>query len=134
MGSGISWLLDVDIKSFFDTLDHGKRREIIGQRVRDGVVTRLINKWLKAGVMEAGTVSYRDEGTPQGGIISPLLSNIYLHEVLDKWFANEVKVRLKCRAFLVRYADDFVMGFECEEDAQRVYAVLSKRFEKWGLR
>jgi hypothetical protein len=78
--------------------------------------------------------SYRDEGTPQGGIISPLLSNIFLHEVLDKWFAHEVKVRLKGRAFLVRYADDFVMGFEYEEDARRVYAVLPKRFEKWGLR
>ena len=134
MGSGVSWLLDVDIRSFFDTLDHRKLREIIGLRVRDGVVTRLINKWLKAGVMEEGTVSYKDEGTPQGGIISPLLSNIYLHEVLDKWFAHEVKVRLKGHAFLVRYADDFVMGFEYEEDARRVYAVLPKRFEKWGLR
>ena len=130
----VSWLLDVDIKSFFDTLDHGKLREILDQRVRDGVVRRLIDKWLKAGVMEEGIVSYREDGTPQGGIISPLLSNIYLHEVLDKWFANEVKVRLKGRAFLIRYADDFVMGFECEEDARRVYAVLPKRFEKWGLR
>ena len=134
MRTRVSWLLDVDIKSFFDTLDHGKLREILDQRVRDGVVRRLIDKWLKAGVMEEGIVSYREDGTPQGGIISPLLSNIYLHEVLDKWFANEVKVRLKGRTFLIRYADDFVMGFEFEEDARRVYAVLPKRFEKWGLR
>jgi RNA-directed DNA polymerase len=91
-------------------------------------------KWLKAGVMEAGVLSYRQEGTPQGGVVSPILSNIYLHEVLDTWFDEEVKVRLKGRAFLVRYADDCVMGFEYEEDARRVYAVLPKRFEKYGLR
>jgi hypothetical protein len=79
-------------------------------------------------------LSYREQGTPQGGVVSPILSNIYLHEVLDKWFAYEVKARLKGRAFLVRYADDFVMGFECEEDAKRVYAVLPKRFGKYGLK
>ena len=105
----------------------------MSQRVRDGVVRRLIDKWLKAGVMEAGELSYREKGTPQGGVISPILSNIYLHEVLDKWFAHQVKACLKGRAFLVRYADDFVMGFECEQDAQRVYAVLPKRFGKYGL-
>jgi Reverse transcriptase (RNA-dependent DNA polymerase) len=82
----------------------------------------------------AGVLSYRQEGTPQGGVVSPILSNIYLHEVLDTWFDEEVKVRLKGRAFLVRYADDCVMGFEYEEDARRVYAVLPKRFEKYGLR
>ena len=133
MDNQVKWVLDVDIRSYFDTLDHAKLREIVSQRVQDGVVRKLIGKWLKAGVMEAGVLSYREQGTPQGGVISPILSNIYLHEVLDKWFAREVKVRLKGRAFLVRYADDFVMGFECEEDAQRVYAVLPKRFEKYGL-
>ena len=133
MDNQVKWILDVDIRSYFDTLDHAKLREIVSQRVQDGVVRRLIGKWLKAGVMEAGALSYRDQGTPQGGVISPILSNIYLHEVLDKWFVQEVKVRLKGRAFLVRYADDFVMGFEREEDAQRVYAVLPKRFGKYGL-
>jgi RNA-directed DNA polymerase len=133
MDNQVRWILDVDIRSYFDTLDHAKLREIVSQRVQDGVVRRLIGKWLKAGVMEAGALSYREQGTPQGGVISPILSNIYLHEVLDKWFVHEVKVRLKGRAFLVRYADDFVMGFESEEDAQRVYAVLPKRFGKYGL-
>jgi RNA-directed DNA polymerase len=133
MDNRVSWILDVDIRSYFDTLDHAKLREIVGQRVQDGVVKRLIDKWLKAGVREAGVLSYREQGTPQGGVVSPILSNIYLHEVLDKWFAYEVKARLKGRAFLVRYADDFVMGFECEEDAKRVYAVLPKRFGKYGL-
>jgi RNA-directed DNA polymerase len=106
MDNRVSWILDVDIRSYFDTLDHAKLREIVGQRVQDGVVKRLIDKWLKAGVREAGVLSYREQGTPQGGVVSPILSNIYLHEVLDKWFAHEVKARLKGRAFLVRYADD----------------------------
>jgi group II intron reverse transcriptase/maturase len=133
MDKQVRWIVDVDIRSYFDTLDHAKLREIVSQRVRDGVVRRLIDKWLKAGVMEAGELSYREKGTPQGGVVSPILSNIYLHEVLDKWFAHEVKACLKGRAFMVRYADDFVMGFECEQDAQRVYAVLPKRFGKYGL-
>jgi len=93
MDNQVRWILDVDIRSYFDTLDHAKLREIVSQRVRDGVVRKLIDKWLKAGVMEAGELSYRAQGTPQGGVISPILSNIYLHEVLDKWFAHEVKVR-----------------------------------------
>ena len=129
----VRWMLDVDIKAFFDTLDHQHLRQILDRRMRDGVVRRLIDKWLKAGVMEQGTLSYRDEGTPQGGVISPLLSNIYLHEVLDLWFEREVQPRMKGRAFLVRYADDFVIGFEHEEDARRVHNVLPKRFERYGL-
>ena len=134
MDNQVRWILDVDIRSYFDTLDHAKLREIVSQGERDfAVVRKLIDKWLKAGVMEAGELGYRAQGTPAGGVISPILSNIYLHEVLDKWFAHEVKVRLKGRAFLVRYADDFVMGFEYEEDAQRVHAVLPKRFGKYGL-
>jgi hypothetical protein len=97
------------------------------------VVLRLIDKWLNAGVLEDGIISYPEAGTPQGGVISPLLANIYLHYVLDVWFEDVVKPRLKGRAFLVRYADDFVMGFACEEDARRVLAVLSQRFGKYGL-
>ena len=107
MNNQITWVLEVDIKSFFDALEHAKLREIISHRVTDGVISRLISKWLKAGVMEKGQLSYREEGTPQGGVISPLLSNIFLDEVLDKWYAHTVQPRLKRRAMLVRYADDF---------------------------
>jgi len=117
----------------FDTLDHAHLRALLQQRVRDGVLLRLIGKWLNAGVLEEGTLTYPEAGTPQGGVISPLLANVYLHYVLDDWFEQVVKPCLKGRAFLVRYADDFVMGFSCEEDARRVLAVLPKRFGKYGL-
>ena len=131
MGGG--WVVEVDIKKFFDTLDHGHLREFLRQRVRDGVLLRLIGKWLNAGVMEAGCIASSDTGTPQGGVISPLLANVFLHEVLDKWFEREVQPRLKGRAFLVRYADDFVIGCSCEEDARRIMGVLPHRFGKYGL-
>jgi group II intron reverse transcriptase/maturase len=127
------WVLEVDIKKFFDTLEHSHLQEILRQRVRDGVLLRLLGKWLHAGVLEAGAVSYPEAGSPQGGVISPLLSNIYLHEVLDVWFEREVKPRLRGRAFLLRYADDFVLVFSQEEDARRVLDVLPKRFGKYGL-
>lgn len=130
-GGGV--VLEVDIRKFFDTLDHGHLREILRRRVRDGVLLRLIGKWLNAGVQEAGALSYPEEGSPQGGVISPILSNIFLHEVLDTWFEGEVKPRLKGRAQLVRYADDFVVVFSCAEDACRVMEVLPKRFAKYGL-
>ncbi len=132
MGGG--WVLEVDIESFFDTVDHGLLQEMVRQRVRDGVLLRLIGKWLKAGVMEEGVVHYPEAGTPQGGVVSPLLANIYLHEVLDVWFAKEVRPRLRGRAFLVRYADDVAILFEQEEDARRVQEVLPKRFGKYGLK
>ena len=128
------WLVEVDIRHFFDELDHGHLRAFVRQRVRDGVILRLIGKWLKAGVMEAGSVSYPTSGTPQGGVISPLLANVYLHEVLDKWIAQRVAPRLRGRVVLVRYADDFVLLFEQESDARRVYAALPDRFEEHGLR
>jgi RNA-directed DNA polymerase len=127
------WIIEVDIRKFFDTMDRGQLREFLQRRVRDGVVQRLLGKWLNAGVLEAGTLTYPEEGTPQGGVISPLLANVYLHYVLDEWFENEVKPCLKGRAYLIRYADDFVLGFECEEDARRVLEVLPKRFDKYGL-
>jgi RNA-directed DNA polymerase len=133
MDLGGCWLLEVDIRKFFDTLDHAHLRAFVRQRVRDGVLLRLIDKWLKAGVLEGAELTYPEAGTPQGGVISPLLANIYLHYVLDVWFAKDVQPRLKGRAFLVRYADDFVMGFAHEEDARRVLAVLPKRFGKYGL-
>ena len=113
------WVIDLDIRKFFDTLDHGKLREILAKRIGDGVIRKLIDKWLKAGVMEYGEVTYSDEGTPQGGVISPLLSNIYLHEVLDEWFVNDVQPRVKSKSFIVRFADDAVLGFENKRDAER---------------
>ena len=127
------WILDVDIRKFFDTLQRPPLREMLRRRIRDGVVLRLIDKWLKAGVWEEGTITHPDEGTPQGGVISPLLANIYLHHVLDEWFEQEVKPRLTGRAFLIRFADDFVMVFTHEADARRVLDVLPKRFAKFGL-
>ena len=133
MALGGCWLVEVDIRKFFDTLDHAHLRALLRQRVRDGVLLRLIGKWLKAGVLEDGELTYPEAGTPQGGVISPLLANVYLHYVLDEWFEQVVKPCLKGRAFLVRYADDFVMGFTCEQDARRVLAVLPKRFGKYGL-
>jgi RNA-directed DNA polymerase len=133
MAMGGGWIVEVDIQKFFDTLNHAHLREFLQRRVRDGVLLRLIGKWLHAGVLEEGTLTIPDEGTPQGGVISPLLANIYLHYVLDVWFKEEVQPRLRGRAFLIRYADDFVMGFACEEDARRVLEVLPKRFGKFGL-
>jgi group II intron reverse transcriptase/maturase len=127
------WVLKVDIRKFFDNLDHGHLRQFLQLRVRDGVLLRLIGKWLNAGVMEDGSVSYPDAGSPQGGVVSPMLSNVFLHYVLDLWFEQEVRRRLRCRACLIRYADDIIIGFRDYRDAQRVMAVLPKRFGKYGL-
>ena len=133
MGVGGGWILDVDVQKYFDTLDHAQLQEILRQRVQDGVLLRLVGKWLNAGVMEDGALSYPNSGTPQGGVISPLLANVYLHEVLDKWFEGMVKPELEGKGFLIRYADDFVMAFSSEKDARRVLEVLPKRFAKYGL-
>ena len=133
MEIGGGWIIDLDIQSFFDDVDRVHLRQFLEQRVRDGVIRRAIGKWLNAGVMEEGVISHPERGTPQGGVISPLLSNLYLHEVLDLWFEHEVKPRLRGRAFEIRFADDAVLAFEREEDARRVLAVLPKRFGKYGL-
>jgi len=133
MGLDGGWVLEVDIRKFFDMLDHAHLRELLRLRIRDGVLLRLIGKWLNAGVLEDGSLSFPESGTPQGGVVSPLLANVYLHYVLDVWFEHQVKPCLKGRAFLIRYADDFVIGFACEEDARRVLAVLPQRFGKYGL-
>ena len=106
MHQRIQWILEVDIRKYFDTLKKAWLRTFLDRRVRDGVIRRLIGKWLAAGVWEKGQLSYPEDGTPQGGVISPLLSNIYLHEVLDCWFIQEVKPRMKGKVFLVRFADD----------------------------
>ncbi len=129
----VGWILDIDIAKFFDTLVHAHLREFLRHRVRDGVITRLIGKWLNAGVLEQGTVHYPEAGSPQGGVISPQLSNIYLHYVLDLWFADVVRPRMRGRVFMVRFADDAVMGFEHKADAESVLGVLGKRLGKYGL-
>jgi group II intron reverse transcriptase/maturase len=131
---GGGWLLEVDIQSFFDVLDHRHLREMLRHRVRDGVLLRLIGKWLKAGVLEDRAISRSSSGTPQGGVISPLLANVYLHEVLDKWMMDSVAPRLRGPVRLVRYADDFVLLFRNKGDAQRVFAELYGRFEEYGLK
>jgi len=133
MDMGGSWLLEVDVRNFFGEVKYNHLREFLKERVRDGVVLRVIGKWLKAGVMEGGMIHFPREGTPQGGVISPLLSNIYLHKVLDVWFEGEVKPRLHERAVLIRFADDYVILFSNEGDAHRVWDVIPKRFGRYGL-
>lgn len=133
MAMGGGWLVEVDIRKYFDTIDHKQLNATLDKRIGDGVVRRLIGKWLNAGVMEDGEYKRSETGTPQGGVISPILANVYLHEILDTWFENEVKPRLRGRAELIRFADDFVIAFKDEDDARRVYEVLPKRFEKYGL-
>lgn len=134
MSMGGGWILEADIEGFYDNLDPRHLRDFLDQRVRDGVLRRAIDKWLSAGVMEEGNLSHPATGTPQGGVISPLLSNIYLHKVLDEWFEATVRPRLNGQASLIRFADDFVLVFELEADARRVLDVLPKRFDRYGLR
>jgi group II intron reverse transcriptase/maturase len=133
MAQGLRWVLDVDIRKYFDSISHCHLRAFLDKRVTDGVIRRMIDKWLKAGVMEEEQLRQSTEGSPQGGVISPLIANIFLHHVLDDWFETTVKPRLKGRCTLVRYCDDFVMAFEDHFSAKRVLAVLGKRLAKYGL-
>lgn len=134
MRRGGGWVLDVDIQQFFDMLDHGALRQMLTQRVSDGVIRRLIGKWLKAGVVEDGHYHRPVTGTPQGGVISPLLANVYLHTVFDAWFEAEVRPRLAGPGEFVRFADDLVIVLASRRDAERVKAALAKRLERFGLR
>jgi RNA-directed DNA polymerase len=127
------WVIDLDVQAFFDKLDHGQLRAMLQERVVDGVVTRLIGKWLRAGVEEEGRITRSSLGTPQGGVISPLLANLYLHVVLDRWWSEVVVPRLKGQGRLVRYADDAVIILSRRDDADRVMAVLPKRMARYGL-
>ena len=133
MYRGGQWVLDVDVRKYFDSIDQAKLRELLARRVTDGVVRRLIDKWLKAGVLDNGQLSYPESGTPQGGVISPCLANVFLHYVLDEWFAAEVQPRLRGPSTLVRFADDFVVILAHKDDAERVLRVLGKRLGKYGL-
>jgi len=128
------WVLEFDIEGYFDAIQLRELMRMLRQRIRDGVVLRLIGKWLKAGVLEEGRHYRPETGSPQGGVVSPLFSNLYLHEVLDQWFEEIVKPRLHGKGALIRYADDGVLLFEREEDAHRVLAVLHERFAKYGLK
>ena len=131
---GINWIIDADIQKFFDNIDRAHLRAVLQKRVNDGTILRLIGMWLHVGVMEEGQVVRSEEGTPQGAPISPILANIFLHAVLDEWFQNEVRPRMKGSCFIARFADDFVAGFRMRSDAERVFRVLPKRFERFGLR
>ncbi len=133
MAMGGGWVYEVDIQGFFDTLNHGDLRRCLDRRVRDGVLRRTIDKWLKAGVFDRGQVTHSEVGTPQGGVLSPLLANIYLHEVLDVWFEDVVTPRLKGPAFLIRYADDVIIVCGREDDARCVATAVSKRFGHYAL-
>jgi group II intron reverse transcriptase/maturase len=129
----LRWVLDIDIVKYFDSIPHSHLRDFLDQRVTDGVIRRMIDKWLKAGVLEDGLLRHSTAGSPQGGVISPCLSNIFLHHVLDEWFEIEVRPRLKGRCTVVRFADDAVMAFEDFLDAKRVLGVLGKRLARYGL-
>lgn len=131
---GMRYIIDADIQNYFGSINYGQLREFLDHRVKDGMIRKMIDKWLKAGILEDKTLIYPKEGTPQGGLVSPLLSNVYLHYVLDAWFSEVIQPLLKGRSFIVRYADDFVLGFEESGDAKRVMEVLPKRFEKYSLR
>jgi len=130
---GMHYIIDADITDYFGSINHWMLREFLDIRIKDGVIRKMIDKWLKAGVLESGNISYSESGTPQGSVISPLLSNIYLHYALDKWFAEQIQSLLKGKSFIVRYADDFVLGFSDKSDAERVMKVLPLRFAKYGL-
>jgi group II intron reverse transcriptase/maturase len=106
LGKHLHWIIDADIRGFFDSLDHSLVRDVLRQRVKDGSILRLIGKWLKAGVIDGGELTYPESGSPQGGVISPRLSNIVLHHVLEEWFVRAVQPRMKGRCVLIRFADD----------------------------
>ena len=129
----VNWVLEADIMSFFDSVDRTALKEMLQRRVVDGSLMRLIGKCLHVGVLDGEEYAEPETGTAQGSILSPLLGNIYLHNVLDVWFEEEVKPRLRGKATLIRYADDFVIGFEREDDAKRVMAVIGQRMTKYGL-
>jgi group II intron reverse transcriptase/maturase len=129
----VNWISDADIKGFFDNVSHEHLEQLLRQRVSDPRMLALIVRFLKSGVMIDGRREATDDGVPQGACLSPLLANVYLHYVLDQWFENDVKPCLRGQAYLVRYADDFICGFEHESDARAFQSVLSKRLAKFSL-
>jgi RNA-directed DNA polymerase len=132
-GRKVGWVLEADLKNFFGSLDHEWLLRFVEHRVGDPRIISLIRRWLKAGVLEDGAVQPNEEGTPQGGSVSVLLSNLYLHYVLDLWFDRVVKPRMRGEVYLVRYIDDFVLCFQYRSDALRVLTALRKRLTRFGL-
>ncbi len=133
MDRGHRWVIDADLAEYFDSIDHRHLRSFLDLRIKDGVVRRMIDKWLKAGVLEGSTLQRSDTGAPQGGVLSPLLSNVFLHYVLDEWFEREAKPRLRGACQLVRFADDALLTFEDCQSGKRMLAVLGKRLSRYGL-
>lgn len=133
MEGGVNYLLDVDIKGYFDHINHGKLMSMLEERIADRTILRLIGKWLKVGVLEEGNRTCNELGVPQGAVISPLLSNLYLHHVLDLWIRDEVARQLIGNVYLIRFADDLVIGCKNRQDAQKVWSMLQVRLEKFGL-
>jgi group II intron reverse transcriptase/maturase len=133
MRGEVNWVLEADVKSFFDSLDRTKLKEMLRQRVADESLMRLVGKCLQAGILDGEDYSEPESGVAQGSVLSPLLGNVYLHYVLDLWFEREVLPRLRGKAHLIRYCDDFVIGFEWEDDAKRVMDVLGRRLGRFGL-
>jgi len=129
----VSWVLDADIRGFYDTISHEWLEKFVEHRIGDQRVVRLIQKWLRAGVLEEGQWTGSEEGTPQGGSASPLLSNIYLHYALDVWVQQWRKRQARGQVVVVRWADDFIVGFEHQQDAEQFLAELKERFQKFGL-
>src|SRR6202162_5540733 len=127
------WILEIDITAYFDTIVREQLMEMIEKRISDDSVLRLIRKWIQVGVIEEGRLLLSETGTGQGQPISPILANIYLHYVLDEWFEEVVKPRLRGEAHEIRFADDAVLCFQYREDAEKVLSVLPKRFAKYGL-
>lgn len=130
---GVTRIVDADVSGYFDHIDHGNMRTFLKRKVNDGSLLRLIGKWLNAGVLDEGCLQRPEAGTPQGGVISPILANVYLHHVLDEWITQDVQARLSGECIIVRYADDFVIGCSDANDARRIYAVLPMRFARFGL-
>ena len=133
MSGRYHYLVEADIKGFFNNIDHDLLIEMLGKRIDDKAFLNLIRKWLKAGILDKGLVICPITGTPQGGVVSPILANIYLHTVLDVWFYETVQTHCRGQVYLCRYADDFVCAFEYEKDAQRFYEALGKRLNKFNL-
>jgi group II intron reverse transcriptase/maturase len=129
----VNWIIDADIKSYFDTIDHQWLMEMLAHRIADPRLLRLVRRWLKAGVLEEGEIRATEEGTPQGGLISPLMANLYLHHVLDLWMGKQGR-QMKGTVHLVRYADDFIIGLQYRGEAQALLAALGERLAKFGLK
>ena len=126
-------MIEADIKGFFDKVDHKRLMEMLGRRIKDPKFLQYVVRFLKSGYMEEEVIKESKEGTPQGGNISPMLANIFLHYVLDEWFEKEVKAKIKGQSYLVRYCDDFIILMQSKEEARMVKEMLENRFKEYGL-